>query len=111
MSRRAAERTQHRRCFKAGGVTPASDEVVEDKGVRILIDPKAVLFLLGAEMGLQSRELAAQFFQLVMGHGFAPPLPRRVALAAERAQAGFPAASPGESGGSVSPNKPLITKS
>jgi iron-sulfur cluster assembly protein len=26
------------------------DEVVEDKGVRILIDPKAVLFLLGTEM-------------------------------------------------------------
>ena len=28
-----------------------SDQVVEDKGVRVLIDPKAVLFLLGAEMG------------------------------------------------------------
>ena len=26
------------------------DEVVEDKGVRLLIDPKAVLFLLGTEM-------------------------------------------------------------
>ncbi len=26
------------------------DEVVEDKGVTILIDPKAVLFLLGTEM-------------------------------------------------------------
>jgi iron-sulfur cluster assembly protein len=26
------------------------DEVIEDKGVRILIDPKAVLFLLGTEM-------------------------------------------------------------
>ncbi|HEY4738845.1 MAG TPA: iron-sulfur cluster assembly accessory protein, partial [Xanthobacteraceae bacterium] len=26
------------------------DEIVEDKGVRILIDPKAVLFLLGTEM-------------------------------------------------------------
>jgi iron-sulfur cluster assembly protein len=30
-------------------VEPA-DEIVEDKGVRILIDPKAVLFLLGTEM-------------------------------------------------------------
>jgi len=28
-----------------------SDEVVEDKGVRVLIDPKAVLFLLGTKMG------------------------------------------------------------
>jgi Fe-S cluster assembly iron-binding protein IscA len=27
-----------------------TDEVVEDKGVKILIDPKAVLFLLGTEM-------------------------------------------------------------
>ena len=27
-----------------------SDEVVEDKGVKILVDPKAVLFLLGTEM-------------------------------------------------------------
>jgi len=26
------------------------DEVIEDKGVRILVDPKAVLFLLGTEM-------------------------------------------------------------
>ncbi len=28
----------------------AFDEVVEDKGVKVLIDPKAVLFLLGTEM-------------------------------------------------------------
>ncbi len=27
-----------------------TDEVVEDKGVKILVDPKAVLFLLGTEM-------------------------------------------------------------
>ncbi len=26
------------------------DEVVEDRGVKILIDPKAILFLLGTEM-------------------------------------------------------------
>ena len=31
------------------------DEVVEDKGVKVLIDPKAVLFLLGTEMDFQSR--------------------------------------------------------
>ena len=31
------------------------DEVVEDKGVRILIDPTAVLFLLGTEMDYRSR--------------------------------------------------------
>jgi len=37
------------------------DEVVEDKGVRILIDPKAVLFLLGTEMDYRVEKLAAQF--------------------------------------------------
>jgi iron-sulfur cluster assembly protein len=39
----------------------AADEVVEDKGVRILIDPKAVLFLLGTEMDYKVDKLAAQF--------------------------------------------------
>jgi hypothetical protein len=34
--------------------------VVEDKGVRILIDPKAVLFLLGTGMGYRVEKLAAQ---------------------------------------------------
>ena len=38
-----------------------TDEVVEDKGVRILIDPKAVLFLLGTEMDYKIDKLAAQF--------------------------------------------------
>ena len=35
--------------------------MVEDKGVRVLIDPKAVLFLLGTEMGYKVEKLAAQF--------------------------------------------------
>jgi iron-sulfur cluster assembly protein len=38
-----------------------ADEVVEDKGVRILIDPKAVLFLLGTEMDYKVDKLSAQF--------------------------------------------------
>jgi len=37
------------------------DEVIEDKGVRILVDPKAVLFLLGTEMDYRVDKLAAQF--------------------------------------------------
>ena len=44
----------------ADSVKPA-DEVVEDKGVRVLIDPKAVLFLLGTEMDYKTDKLAAQF--------------------------------------------------
>jgi iron-sulfur cluster assembly protein len=38
-----------------------TDEVVEDKGVRILIDPKAVLFLLGTEMDYKIDKMSAQF--------------------------------------------------
>ena len=37
------------------------DEVVEDKGVTVLIDPKAVLFLLGTEMDYQVDKLSARF--------------------------------------------------
>jgi len=38
-----------------------TDEIVEDKGVCILIDPKAVLFLLGTEMDYKVDKLSAQF--------------------------------------------------
>src|SRR5437588_12669795 len=34
-----------------------SDEVVEDKGVRVLIDPKAILFLIGTEMDYKPEKL------------------------------------------------------
>jgi iron-sulfur cluster assembly protein len=37
------------------------DEVVEDKGVEILIDPTAVLFLLGTEMDYKSDRLRSGF--------------------------------------------------
>jgi iron-sulfur cluster assembly protein len=37
------------------------DEVIEDKGVRVLIDPAAVLFLLGTEMDYKVDKLSAQF--------------------------------------------------
>jgi len=37
------------------------DEVVEDKGVRILIDPKAVLFLIGTEVDYEVSTLSAKF--------------------------------------------------
>ncbi|TDU01099.1 MULTISPECIES: HesB/IscA family protein [Azorhizobium] len=38
-----------------------TDEVVEDKGVKVIIDPKAVLFLLGTEMDFKTDKLASQF--------------------------------------------------
>jgi iron-sulfur cluster assembly protein len=37
------------------------DEVVEDKGVRIFVDPKAVMFLLGTEMDFKKEKLASRF--------------------------------------------------
>ena len=37
------------------------DEVVEDKGVKIFIDPKAVLFLLGTEMDYEVTKLKSGF--------------------------------------------------
>jgi len=37
------------------------DEVVEDKGVKILIDPKAILFLLGTEMDYQVDKMTSGF--------------------------------------------------
>jgi iron-sulfur cluster assembly protein len=36
-------------------------EIVEDKGVRILIEPKAVLFLLGSEIDYEVTRLASKF--------------------------------------------------
>ena len=44
----------------ATSVNP-NDEVIEDKGVKILVDPKAVLFLLGTEMDYKTEKLSAQF--------------------------------------------------
>jgi iron-sulfur cluster assembly protein len=41
--------------------TSPLDEIVEDKGVRLLIDPKAVLFLLGTEMDFKVDRLSATF--------------------------------------------------
>ena len=37
------------------------DEVVEDKGVKVVIDPKAILFLLGTEMDFRTDKLSAGF--------------------------------------------------
>src|ERR1700761_5668551 len=41
-------------------IAPA-DEVVEDKGVKLVVDPKAVLFLLGTEMDWKVGKLSSQF--------------------------------------------------
>jgi iron-sulfur cluster assembly protein len=37
------------------------DEVIEHDGARVLIDPKAVMYLLGTEMDYKTDKLASQF--------------------------------------------------
>ncbi|MBM3544426.1 MAG: iron-sulfur cluster assembly accessory protein [Alphaproteobacteria bacterium] len=37
------------------------DEVIEDKGVKLLIDPTAVMFLLGTEMDYRSDQMRSGF--------------------------------------------------
>ena len=44
----------------AADVRP-TDEVVEDKGVRILIEPSAILYLLGTEMDFKTDKLTSGF--------------------------------------------------
>ena len=37
------------------------DEVVETQGVRVLVDPKAILYLIGSEMDFQVDKISARF--------------------------------------------------
>ncbi|HEY5338411.1 MAG TPA: iron-sulfur cluster assembly accessory protein [Rhizomicrobium sp.] len=39
----------------------AFEEVVEDKGVKVFIDPKAIMFLIGTEMDFVREKLGARF--------------------------------------------------
>jgi iron-sulfur cluster assembly protein len=41
--------------------TKPFEEMVEDKGVKIFIDPKAILFLIGTEMDFVREKLASRF--------------------------------------------------
>ena len=38
-----------------------NDEVIEDKGVRLFIDPAAVMYLLGTEMDYKKEEFSSSF--------------------------------------------------
>ena len=37
------------------------EEIIEDKGVKVLIDPKAVMYLLGTEMDYKKEQFSSQF--------------------------------------------------
>ena len=41
--------------------TNKNDEVIEDKGVKVIIDPKAIMYLLGTEMDYKKEELSSTF--------------------------------------------------
>ena len=38
-----------------------NEEVIEDKGVKVLIDPKAIMYLLGTEMDFKKEKFSSQF--------------------------------------------------
>ena len=38
-----------------------NDEVIEEKGVKVFIDPAAVMYLLGTEMDFKKREFSSEF--------------------------------------------------
>jgi iron-sulfur cluster assembly protein len=44
----------------ADGAKPL-DEIIEDKGVKIFIEPKAIMFLIGTEMDFVREKLGARF--------------------------------------------------
>ena len=41
--------------------TNPNDEIIEDKGVKVLIDPKAIMYLLGTEMDYKKGEFSSSF--------------------------------------------------
>ena len=38
-----------------------NEEIVEDKGVKVLIDPKSIMYLLGTEMDYKKEEFSSSF--------------------------------------------------
>ena len=38
-----------------------NDEIIEDKGVKVLIDPNAIMYLLGTEMDYKKEKFSSQF--------------------------------------------------
>ena len=38
-----------------------NEEIIEDKGVKVLIDPKAIMYLLGTEMDFKKEQFSSSF--------------------------------------------------
>ncbi len=41
--------------------TKPNEEVIEEKGVKVFIDPKAIMYLLGTEMDYKQEKFSSQF--------------------------------------------------
>ena len=41
--------------------TRPNEEIIEDKGVKVLIDPSAIMYLLGTEMAYKKEKFSSQF--------------------------------------------------
>ena len=39
----------------------SNEEIIEEKGVKVLIDPKAIMYLLGTEMDYKKEKFSSQF--------------------------------------------------
>ena len=39
----------------------ANEEIIEEKGVKVLIDPQAIMYLLGTEMDYKKEQFSSQF--------------------------------------------------
>tara|TARA_A100001035_G_C27479563_1_gene362566 strand:- start:233 stop:568 length:336 start_codon:yes stop_codon:yes gene_type:complete len=39
----------------------SNEEIIEDKGVKVLIDPKAIMYLLGTKMDYKKEKFSSQF--------------------------------------------------
>ena len=39
----------------------SNEEIIEEKGVKVLIDPKAIIYLLGTEMDYKKEKFSSQF--------------------------------------------------
>jgi len=46
--------------------TNPNDEIIEDKGVKVLIDPKAIMYLLGTEMDYKKEELRRHLYLKIL---------------------------------------------